>query len=105
VSRIVITEGAAIGMEQCRKFLAEKSPAAAIKAAHAIDAKLSMLEMLPAMGRPFADTVDLRELLIKFGDSGYVALYRYQPEDDTVYVVAFKHQRQARYPSSSDGAA
>jgi len=86
-------------MEQCRIFLAEKSPTAAVRAAQTIDAKLAMLEMLPAMGRPFSDTADLRELLIKFGDSGYVALYRYQPEDEVVYVVAFKHQRQARYPS------
>jgi len=102
VSRVVITQGAAFGMERCRMFLAEKSSDAAIRAAQAIDAKLSLLETLPAMGRPFADTADLRELLIKFGDSGYVALYRYVREDDAVYVLAFKHQRQAQYPMISE---
>ncbi len=34
----------------------------------------------------------MRELVITFGDSGYVALYRHEPSDDAVYVLAFRHQ-------------
>jgi hypothetical protein len=36
-------------------------------------------------------------LLISFGDSGYVALYRYQPQEDAVFILAFRHQKEAGY--------
>jgi hypothetical protein len=35
--------------------------------------------------------------MIGFGDSGYVALYRHEPEDDALYVLAFRHQKAAGY--------
>lgn len=56
-----------------------------------------MLETAPAIGRPLPDAPELRELIIGFGDSGYVALYRHKPGEDTVYVLAFRHQREAGY--------
>ncbi|TLZ39596.1 MAG: hypothetical protein E6K23_12530 [Gammaproteobacteria bacterium] len=37
----------------------------------------------------------MRELIIAFGDSGYVALYRHDPAAETVYVLAFRHQKEA----------
>jgi hypothetical protein len=40
---------------------------------------------------------ELRELVIAFGDSGYVALYRHEPVDDKVYVLALRHQKEASY--------
>jgi len=49
------------------------------------------------MGRPLPELPDLRELVIAFGESGYVALYRHEPADDAVYVLAFRHQREAGY--------
>lgn len=49
------------------------------------------------MGRPFPELPELRELMIGFGDSGYVALYRHEPTDDAVYVLAFRHQKEAGY--------
>lgn len=51
----------------------------------------------PEVGRPFPDLPELRELIIEFGDSGYVALYRYERADDTAYVLAFRHQKEAGY--------
>ena len=39
--------------------------------------------------------VEYRELLIHFGDSGYVALYRYAA--DLVTVLALRHQKEAGY--------
>ncbi|ASD84763.1 plasmid stabilization protein (plasmid) [Burkholderia gladioli pv. gladioli] len=45
----------------------------------------------------FPENPAWRELAIPFGDSGYVALYRYEPADDAVYVLAFRHQREAGY--------
>ncbi len=49
------------------------------------------------MGRPFLEMPDLRELVIAFGDSGYVALYRHESVDDAVYVLAFRHQKEVGY--------
>ena len=40
---------------------------------------------------------ELRELVISFGDSGYVALYRYEPTAEAVHVLAFRHQKEAGY--------
>jgi hypothetical protein len=40
---------------------------------------------------------ELRELLIAFGNSGYVALYRHELADNAVYILAFRHQKEAGY--------
>ena len=95
--RVIVTEDAAQGLERCRQFLADKAPEAARRAGQAIERQLLMLETTPGIGRPFPDLPELRELLIPFGDSGYVALYRYAPADNAVYVLAFRHQKEAGY--------
>jgi plasmid stabilization system protein ParE len=97
VPRLIITEGAALGLERCRYFLADKSPQAAERAGRAIAARLRLLQTTPAMGRPFDDDAYLRDLPIPFGESGYIALYRFEPESDAVYVLAVRHQREAGY--------
>ncbi len=39
----------------------------------------------------------IRELSIPFGASGYVALYHYEAPEEAVYILAFRHQREAGY--------
>lgn len=95
--RLIVTEGAALGLARCRRFLEGKSPEAARRAGQAISHRLAVLQTNPAIGRPFELDPALRELVISFGDSGYVALYRLEPADDAVYVLAFRHQREAGY--------
>ncbi|AUN33904.1 MULTISPECIES: type II toxin-antitoxin system RelE/ParE family toxin [Niveispirillum] len=95
--RVIVTAGAAGGLERCRKFLAAKAPEAAKRAGQAIQRQLLLLETAPEIGRPLPDMPELRELPVAFGDSGYVALYRYEPASDAVYVLAFRHQREAGY--------
>ena len=51
----------------------------------------------PEIGRPHPQAPGLRELLIAFGDSGYVALYRHESAEDAVFVLAFRHQKEAGY--------
>jgi plasmid stabilization system protein ParE len=97
VPRVIITEGAAEGLERCRRFLASKAPEAAKRAGQAIERQFLLLEASPEIGRPFPEAPELRELVIAFGDSGYVALYRYEATDDAVYVLAFRHQKEAGY--------
>jgi plasmid stabilization system protein ParE len=97
VPHVSVTKGAAQGLERCRQFLADKSQDAARRAGQAIERQLLLLETTPTIGRPFPDLLELRELLIPFGDSGYVALYRHVPADDAVYILAFRHQTEAGY--------
>jgi plasmid stabilization system protein ParE len=84
-------------LERCRQFLSVKAPEAARRAAQAIELQLLLLETAPDMGRPFPEMPELRELVIAFGESGYLALYRHEPSDDAVYVLAFRHQKEAGY--------
>jgi len=97
VPRLIITAGAGQGLERCRQFATAKSPQVARRAAQAIEQQLVRLETNPEIGRPFSAAPELRELIIEFGDSGYVALYRYVAVDSAAYLLAFRHQREAGY--------
>ena len=54
-----------------------------------------MLETNPLIGRPSEG--GKRELVIGRGSRGYVALYRYVREIDTVIVLAIRGQKEAGY--------
>ncbi len=95
--RVIVTEGAAQGLERCRQFLAEKNPHASKRAGQIIAQHLSLLENNPDIGRPLDELPDMRELVILFGDSGYAGLYRFEPKMDVVYLLAFRHQKEAGY--------
>jgi len=97
VPRVIITQEAANGLERCRLFLVEKNPQAARRAGQAIERQFTLLETNPDIGRPLDDLPELRELIVAFGESGYVALYRHELESDTAYVLAFRHQKEAGY--------
>ena len=56
---------------------------------------ISVLEHNPLIARPTKN--DLRELIIGHGAQGYIALYRYVPEIDAVFLLAMLSQREAGY--------
>jgi toxin ParE1/3/4 len=56
---------------------------------------LDLLERHPLIGRPAAD--GLRELVLGTRSRGYVALYRYVPALDVVFILAIRSQREAGY--------
>ncbi len=56
---------------------------------------ISVLEHNPLIGRPSRS--DMRELIIGRQFHGYVVLYPYVPEIDTVFVLAIRSQREAGY--------
>ena len=56
---------------------------------------IDVLERNPLIGRPVR--ADLRELVIGRRARGYVALYRYVAELDTVFVLAIRGQKEAGY--------
>ena len=95
--RVIVTEGAGQGLEHCRQFLATKNPLAVKRAGQIIERQFALLETTPDLGRPLPELPALRESIINFGDSGYVALYRHEPADDAIYVLAFRHQKEAGY--------
>ncbi|MES2152533.1 MAG: type II toxin-antitoxin system RelE/ParE family toxin [Pseudomonadota bacterium] len=56
---------------------------------------IEVLEYNPLIGRSISN--DKRELVIGRKARGYVALYRYVDEIDTVFVLAVRSQREAGY--------
>lgn len=60
-----------------------------------IIAALDVLVQNPLIGRPVANAK--RELVIGRRSHGYVALYRFVSEIDTVFVLAIRSQREAGY--------
>lgn len=93
--RVVLTANAAQGLRRCQAFLYKDSPSASQKAATTIFKHLKLLESAPEAGRPGED--GLRELIIPFGDAGYLALYAYEPDFEIVSVLALRHQREEGY--------
>lgn len=57
-----------------------------------------VLETNPLIGRPARG--NKRELIIGRRRLGYVALYRYVAEIDTVFILAVRSQREAGYQRS-----
>jgi len=78
-------------------FLLSKNVTAAQRATQAIRGSFSSLAKTPLLGRPVDDAGDLRELVIDFGASGYLALYRVDQALDVVIVLAIKHQSEDGY--------
>ena len=54
---------------------------------------ISVLETNPLIGRPARR--NKHELMMGRPTHGYVALYRYVPEVDTVFILALRSQREA----------
>ena len=94
--RLIWSPAALRDVERLHGFLAEKNPEAARRAAKSIREGMQILRDQPSVGRPVEDMEpEFREWFITFGDSGYVALYRFDGE--TAVILAVRHQREAGY--------
>ena len=78
-------------LDHLARFEADDAPG---RIAELIQA-LEVLEHSPYIGRPVGG--GNRELVIGQGSRGYVALYRYVPDVDIVFVLAVRSQREAGY--------
>ena len=96
MAAVVYSARALAHLERAFEFLAESDPRAALKAATAIQSAVSTLAAHPLLGRRVEG--EIRELVISFGKSGYVALYRFLPHLEVVRVLAIRHQRELDYP-------
>ncbi len=94
--RLIWAPPALHDVQRLYRFLAEKNTDAARRAVKSIRDGVKVLAQQPAIGRPVEDMEpEFREWLIDFGDSGYIALYRYDGE--TAVILAVRHQREAGY--------
>jgi plasmid stabilization system protein ParE len=102
VARVVYTPAAVHDLERLVDFLLEEDPTAAMETAGLVTGALAMLEKHPLLGRTTSE--NLRELVISRGQSGYLALYDYEPIADLIVILAVRHQREAGYvdPSAPD---
>lgn len=64
-------------------------------AVNAIHSAVENLTAHPLVGRRLEG--DLRELVISFGATGYIALYRFVVQQDQVRVLALRQQREIGY--------
>lgn len=93
--QVKLTPRAGQDLKRLYDFLLAKDERVAGNAIETIKAAFKPLAYLPMIGRPIED--DLRELVIDFGRSGYLALYHYDTDIDTVIILAIRHQRENDY--------
>lgn len=96
MAQVIYSENAITNLERAFQFLFEHDPSAAQDAALAIREAVEMLARHPLIGRPIEG--ELRELVISFGRTGYIALYRFLPATGDVRILAIRHQRELDYP-------
>ncbi len=73
-------------------ILRKEDPEAAVAAADAICSAVEALEAHPLLGR--RAHADIRELVISYGTTGYIGLYRFLVPQDEVRILAIRHQRE-----------
>ena len=96
VPQVRYAPGAVRDLQRLREFLRPKNPAAAKRAGETIIKAVQVLGLQPQIGRPVQDMPEkYREWPIDFGDSGYVARYRFDGE--VVTIVAIRHQKEVGY--------
>lgn len=95
MARVVYAERGLADLGRLTDFLLQTEPAAALETVDLITEAVQVLENHPLIGRSAEQ--GLRELIISRGKSGYIALYSYEPEQDTVLVLSVRHQREAGY--------
>lgn len=92
MAQVVLSEHLQGDFDRIFDFLFEHAPETALERIEAIVAALDVLQASPLIGRPVEN--GKRELVISTGASGCLALYRFVPELDTVFVLGVRSQRE-----------
>ena len=95
MATVVYSARALDHIERAFQFLRDKNPDAAQNAVTAIQSAANNLAAHPLVGRRLEG--ELRELIISYGHSGYIALYRFVIACDEVRILAIRHQREVGY--------
>jgi plasmid stabilization system protein ParE len=95
--RIRFTREAESDLVRFYGFLLVEDNDAAARALEAITQGLEFLKRFPFSCRKATDENPLlRELLISFGNAGYVALFEIE-DQETITILALRHQREDDY--------
>lgn len=97
MAQVVYTQNALANLERAFAYLAEHDPAVAADAAVAIRKAAEILSDHPLIGRRVEG--EIRELVISYGKTGYIALYRFLPEQGLIRMLAIRHQRELDFPA------
>lgn len=95
--KVILSARAQADISRLYRFLLDKDALVAQRAIAAIRDAFLPLQAAPLMGRPVENHAGLRELVIEYGTSGYLALYRHELACHTVVILAIKHQREDDY--------
>ena len=98
MSQVILSAGLREDFDRIFDFLFDYVPDHAALHIEAIIDAVDVLASSPLIGRPVA--AGQRELIISHGASGYLALYRFDPAQDTVFVLALRSQRERDYERS-----
>jgi plasmid stabilization system protein ParE len=96
--QVIYTQHSLDDLIRLRAFLLEKSVAAADKARGTIRSNIKKLPSAPEAHRPVPSHPYLRDLIIGFGATGYIARYHYQRGSD-IYILRIRHQLEAGFDS------
>jgi plasmid stabilization system protein ParE len=94
--RVIWSPAALLDVQRLYRFLAPQNIDAAKQAVKALRQGVKVLQLQPGIGRPIDDRPEeLREWIIDFGDSGYIA--RYRIDSEVVMILALRHQKEVGY--------
>lgn len=96
LARIVYSSRAINHLERAFDHIALQDLKGAMAAAQAIRSAVQLLGEHPFIGRRVVG--ETRELVISFGKTGFIALYRFLAAKDEVRILAIRHQRELDYP-------
>ncbi|MFY9260979.1 MAG: type II toxin-antitoxin system RelE/ParE family toxin [Gallionella sp.] len=98
--QINYSKAALADLERITQYLLSRDKEVAKRAIKTIRDALQRLTVFPESFRPVPDMIYHREMVIDFGSSGYIALFRHLPNGD-ITIARIKHQLENAYPQDS----
>jgi plasmid stabilization system protein ParE len=95
LAQVIYSDAAFADFERVVEFLLDASPSSPREIVASIQSAISILAHHPLIGRK--RDAFRRELVISYGRSGYIAIYRYDPAYDVVRILRIRHQREAGF--------
>ena len=92
---IHLSPDAVLDVERLRTFLDQTNSEAAKRALALIWTAIERLQEFPALGIATEDT-DIRQIVVRFGASGYIVRYALVTETEDILVMRIWHGREAR---------
>jgi plasmid stabilization system protein ParE len=92
LATIIYSDTALEHIARAFAFIAQHNAGAATRAAKTLTSAIDTLAEHPLIGARIQ--ADIRRLVVSFGTTGYVVLYRFRAEQDVVRILAARHQRE-----------